>query len=83
MPRDGRRYNQGYKRNWVEYNDHLVRRGELYLNIDWLDSWDDELTVMNQGKRGYPYRFPESMMRFLATIRQLLRICYRQMELLW
>jgi hypothetical protein len=68
------------KRNWSGYNERLVRRGELYLSMDWLDSWDDELGAMNGGKRGRPYDFPESMMRFLAAVRQILRMQYRQME---
>lgn len=26
---------------------------------------------MNEGKRGHPYEFPESMMRFMAAVRQM------------
>ena len=37
MPSMGRTHYKD-KRNWVEYNEHLVRRGELYLKIDRLDS---------------------------------------------
>ncbi|HEX17540.1 MAG TPA: IS5/IS1182 family transposase, partial [Thermoplasmatales archaeon] len=29
------------RRNWKEYNDKLVRRGEVYISLDFLDSWDD------------------------------------------
>ena len=31
------------KRGWKEYNETLVRGGELYLSLGFLDSWDDEL----------------------------------------
>ncbi|MCD6411809.1 MAG: IS5/IS1182 family transposase, partial [Thermoplasmata archaeon] len=37
------------RRNWKEYNDKLVRRGEVYISLDFLDSWDDELAKMNKG----------------------------------
>jgi len=79
MPSEGERHNKD-RRNWPGYNERLVRRGELYLDMGWLDSWEDELRTMNGGKRGRPYGFPESMMRFLAAVRQILRMQYRQME---
>ena len=72
--RDGTGYSTGYRRDWPRYNEHLVKRGELYLNTDWIDSWDDELLMMNKGKRGHPYDFPESMMRFMAAVSQILRM---------
>jgi len=40
-----------HKRNWVNYNEHLVKRGELYLSLDFLQSWDEEIHKMNTGKR--------------------------------
>ncbi|MHC1583458.1 MAG: IS5/IS1182 family transposase, partial [Methanosarcinales archaeon] len=35
------------KRNWKEYNEKLVRRGELYISLDFLENWDEELNRMN------------------------------------
>lgn len=29
---------QGYERDWPRYNEHLVRRGELYLKTNWVES---------------------------------------------
>ena len=40
------------ERNWSIYNERLVRRGEFYLTVEFLDQWDQELERMNQGKRG-------------------------------
>jgi hypothetical protein len=80
MPRDGMGCTPGYKRDWSRYNEHLVRRGELYLALEWVDSWDDELRGMNRGKRGRPFEYPGSMMEFLAAIRHLMGMAYRQME---
>jgi len=39
-------------RDWKEYNDALVRRGEILLD------WSEELKAMNEGKEGA--RYPES-----------------------
>lgn len=80
MPRDGRACPRAYKRDWPRVNEALVRRGELYLNVDWVDSWDDELARMNGGKRGRPYGYPETMMDFLGAARALLSLGYRQLE---
>jgi hypothetical protein len=43
------------KRSWVEYNEKLVRRGELNLSFDFLDNWDKELTIQNKVKIGRPF----------------------------
>lgn len=37
---------------WSEYNESLVRRGEILLGFDVIDNWDKELEKMNQGKVG-------------------------------
>ncbi len=39
------------KRNWVEFNERLVRRGEMYLSLDFLNNWDEELERTNEGQR--------------------------------
>ena len=37
-------------RNWKEYNEALVRRGEILLDMESLDNWSKELKIMNRGK---------------------------------
>ena len=37
-------------RNWKNYNESLVRSGEILLDFDVIDNWDFELEKMNQGK---------------------------------
>ena len=67
------------KRNWKEYNEQLVRRGETYISLDFMETWDKELEEMNYKKRGRPYKFPESFMIFLAFI-HIAFLPFRQME---
>ena len=67
------------QRNWREYNGQLVRRGEFYISLDFVDHWDDEITQMNEGKRGRPFMFPERLMEFLAFL-HVAFLPYRQME---
>ena len=42
--------------NWRAYNESLVRRGEVMLDFDVVDGWEEEeLEKMNEGKVGEPY----------------------------
>lgn len=67
------------ERNWKEYNEQLVRRGEFYISLDFMDNWEYEVKSMNERKRGRPYQFPHSLMKFLAII-HIAFLPYRQME---
>ena len=67
-------------RNWPRYNDALVRRGEIFLDLDALEEWDEELEGMNRGKEGASFRFPDGFIRLLGFIRHLFHLPYRQTE---
>lgn len=55
-------------RNWKEYNEELVKRGEFYINPIFLETWIEEIEQMNAGKVGQPYLYPNSMIEFLAVL---------------
>jgi hypothetical protein len=55
------------KRDWQVYNEQLVKVGEYMLDFDWVESWEDELALMNEGKAGAPYRFPNSLIELQAV----------------
>lgn len=67
-------------RDWSIYNERLVRRGEFYLSLDFIEQWDDLLARMNAGKRGRPYQYPEPFIAWMACIHVFLQMPYRQME---
>lgn len=54
------------RRDWHVYNEQLVKRGEYLLDMDWVESWDDELARMNAGKVGAKYRFPNALIELQA-----------------
>ena len=56
------------KRNWKKYNKSLVRRGEIMLSFDAIDSWSTELKEMNHGKEGHQFVYPESFMEALGIV---------------
>jgi hypothetical protein len=37
--------------NWKNYNESLVKRGQVLLGFDVIDNWDTELEKMKDGKR--------------------------------
>ena len=53
-------------RDWDVYNEHLVKRGEIFLDLGFVENWNQELMEMNCGKRGAPYRFPKSLIELQA-----------------
>lgn len=55
------------RRNWPIYNEQLVKRGEYLLDLDFVKRWEEELHQMNLGKRGAPYRFPNSLIELQAV----------------
>ena len=57
------------KRDWKSYNEHLIQRGEYFINPAFLDTWIHELEEMNGGKIGQPFRCPNSMIEFLAIMK--------------
>ena len=52
------------KRDHKKYHDELLKRYEIYLDLEWVASWDEELTKMNNNKRGALYEYPNSMIKF-------------------
>lgn len=67
------------ERNFRIYNEQLVKRGEYLLSCDFVEGWKDELALMNAGKPGAPYSFPNSLIK-LQSIWHAKRICYRMIE---
>ena len=67
------------KREWREYNEHLVKRGEYLLAVDFVEGWDEELSAMNYCKVGAPYRFPNTLIE-LRALWHAKQLPYRMIE---
>jgi len=67
-------------RDWKVYNEALVRRGEIILDLRIMKGWTRELAGMNRGKEGARYEYPGSLIKLLAFIHFYLRLPYRQLE---
>jgi hypothetical protein len=65
--------------NWKEYNESLVRRGDvtLWFSEEALTSWEHA----NQGvKVGRPFTYSDGAIECLLALRELFRLPYRQTE---
>lgn len=67
------------KRDWPVYNGHLVKRGEYWLDFEFVERWDVELERMNDGKVGKPFQFPDSLIE-LQAIWHTHRLGYRMIK---
>ena len=65
---------------WKETDEKLIRRGELILDLKFLEKHDEELKSMNMGKRGPHYRLTNSYIELLTAVRYLYSMPYRQLE---
>lgn len=66
--------------NWHVYNESLVRRGEIMLDFDVIDNWNNELWNMNEGKEGASYVYPDTFVQLLGYMRIYFHLPYRQTE---
>jgi hypothetical protein len=66
--------------DWPSYNHSLVRRGEILVSYDFLDTWDSELERMNNNTLGKPSLFPNPFILAIGYIRYSFHLPYRQTE---
>ena len=67
------------RRDWHKYNEQLVKRGEFFLDLNFVEDWQEELATMNFGKIGAPYQFPHSLIE-LQAVWQAKKIPCRMIE---
>jgi len=66
-------------RDWNNYNEALVKRGLIFIDLDFVANWQRELKAMNDGKEGGRYQYPESFIKLLAVVHAYV-LPYRQLE---
>ena len=66
--------------NWPAYNELLVRRGEIVLDFEIIENWNNDLHKMNRGKKGALYRYPESFILLLGYMQVYFHLPFRQTE---
>lgn len=66
-------------KNWREYNESLVRRGDvtLWFDASVIDAWEHDNAA---SKVGRPFTYSDLAIETLLTLRELFRLPYRQTE---
>jgi len=65
--------------NWREYNESLVRRGDVtfWFSADVIERWEHDNAEV---RRGRPFVYSDLAIETLLTLRELFRLPYRQTE---
>jgi len=56
-------------KNWFEYNESLIERGYILMDIGFVKSKKKELVKMNKMKVGRPVLYRDSYIQFLVFIK--------------
>ena len=64
-------------KSWHDYNESLVERGRVLIDVSFLKSANDEIKKMNKGKAGAPFRYPHSYIEFVTFLKVGFKIPYR------
>ena len=67
-------------KHWKIYNSNLVDRIVRFWDFSYLESWDEDLRMMNIRKNGRPFKFPSKFILFLALGKVAFGRSYRDME---
>jgi hypothetical protein len=61
-------------KSWHDYNESLIERGRILMDIGFIRSWNKEIRNMNEGKVAHSY------IHFLAFFKIGFKIAYRTVQ---
>jgi Transposase DDE domain len=67
-------------KSWHEYNESLIERGRILMDISFLGSDKREIKNMNKGKVGAPFEYSSTYIQFLAFLKIGFKISYRTVQ---
>jgi hypothetical protein len=63
-------------KSWHEYNESLIERGRILMDISFLRPSNREIKNMNKGKVGAPFEYSHTYIQFLAFLKVGFKISY-------
>ncbi|MBN1941195.1 MAG: IS5 family transposase [Candidatus Diapherotrites archaeon] len=66
------------KRDWKSVNNRLVKQGTLLVSLSFLDSWQEQVKQLNDGKVGRPYKYPTGLIDYAGLLHCFIHLPYRQ-----
>jgi DDE family transposase len=67
-------------KSWHDYNESLIERGRILMDISFLQSSKREIKNMNKGKIGAPFEYSRTYIQFLAFLKIGFKIAYRTVQ---
>jgi hypothetical protein len=67
-------------KSWHDYNESLIERGRVLIDVSFLKSSNKEIKKMNIGKVGAPFQYSDSYVQFLAFLKIGFKIPYRMVQ---
>lgn len=67
-------------KSWHDYNESLIERGRILMDISFLGSSKKEIKNMNKGKVGAAFEYSHTYIQFLAFIKIGFKIAYRTVQ---
>lgn len=67
-------------KSWHDYNESLIERGRVLIDVSFLKSSNKEIKKMNIGKVGAPFQYSDSYIQFLAFLKIGFKIPYRMVQ---
>jgi len=64
----------------MTYNESLIERGRILMDISFLRSSNREIKNMNKGKVGAPFEYSRAYIQFLAFLKTGFKISYRTVQ---
>ncbi|MGC2571204.1 MAG: IS5 family transposase [Candidatus Nitrosopolaris sp.] len=66
-------------KSWHDYNESLIERGHILMDIGFIKSWNKEIRNM-KGKVGALFEYSHSYIHFLAFLKVGFKIAYRTVQ---
>ena len=70
----------GNKSSWHDYNESLIERGRILIDVSFLKSANVEIKKMNDSKVGAPFQYGDSYSQLLAFLKIGFKIPYRTVQ---
>ena len=67
-------------KSWHDYNESLIERGRVLIDVSFIKSSNKEIKKMNIDKVGAPFQYPDSYVQFLAFLKIGFKIPYRMVQ---
>jgi hypothetical protein len=67
-------------KSWHDYNESLIERGRVLIDVSFIKSSNKEIKKMNIDKVGAPFQYSDSYVQFLAFLKIGFKIPYRMVQ---